>query len=345
MKAAIYHRFREAITIEDLPDPSPSAGGVVIRVGATGICRSDWYGWKGHDNDIVLPHVPGHELAGEIVAVGSTVRQWKEGNRVTLPFVGGCGHCEWCENGNPQVCNHQFQPGFTGWGSFADYVAIDYADVNLVRLPDDMSYVTAASLGCRLVTAFRGVVDVAGIQPGEFIAVYGCGGVGLSAVMIAKVMGAIPIAVDIDDRKLTLAGKVGARHVINARKDDPVEAIRSITRGGAQVTVDALGSGTTANQAILSLRKLGRHLQIGLLEGEDRNLAIPMDQIIANEWQILGSHGIQAFRYQEIFDWINQGKLNPADLITDIVDLEKGMDILMHMDSQPPLGVAVIDMM
>lgn len=345
MKAAIYERFGGPILIENLPDSNPPDRGVVIRVGATGICRSDWYGWQGHDSDIVLPHVPGHELAGEIVAVGSEVKQWREGDRVTVPFVGGCGHCEWCESGNHQVCDHQFQPGFTGWGSFAEYVAIDYADFNLVRLPENMTYVTAASLGCRLVTAFRGVVDVAGIQAGEYIAVYGCGGVGLSTIMIARAKGAFPIAVDIDDEKLKLAESLGAEFTVNAKESNPSQTIREWTKGGSHVTVDALGSKATAREAILSLRKLGRHVQIGLLEGEDRQLPVPMDKVIANEWKILGSHGIQAFRYEEIFTLIREGKLDPKELITDIVDLEKGVEILMHMDREPPLGMAVIDMM
>ncbi len=161
MKAAIYHAFGESLGIEDLPDPEPSPGGVVISVKATGLCRSDWHGWMGHDPDICLPHVPGHELAGVIEAVGKDVANWNTGDRVTLPFVCGCGACPQCDSGNQQVCDHQFQPGFTHWGSFAEYVAIDYADVNLVRLPEELDFVTAASLGCRFVTSFPAVVDQA----------------------------------------------------------------------------------------------------------------------------------------------------------------------------------------
>ncbi|MCP3664817.1 MAG: alcohol dehydrogenase catalytic domain-containing protein, partial [Gammaproteobacteria bacterium] len=158
MKAVIYHDYETRPVIEKLDDPTPSNNAVVIKVAASGVCRSDWHGWMGHDPDITLPHVPGHELAGTVVAVGRGVKHWKEGSRVTLPFVGGCGSCPECTTGNHQVCANQFQPGFTHWGSFAEYVAIDYADVNLVNLPDSMDFVTAASLGCRFATAFRAVV-------------------------------------------------------------------------------------------------------------------------------------------------------------------------------------------
>ena len=159
MQAMYYERFGERPTIESLPDPSPSADGVVIEVGASGVCRSDWHGWLGHDDDISVPHVPGHELAGRIVAVGSAVANWRVGDRVTVPFVGGCGRCDVCAGGDHQVCPDQFQPGFTHWGSFATFVAIDYADTNLVALPDDLADVDAAALGCRVATAFRAVVQ------------------------------------------------------------------------------------------------------------------------------------------------------------------------------------------
>ena len=159
MKAVVFEKFGQTPTIQTVPDPKPAADGVVIKVEATGLCRSDWHGWMGHDDGITLPHVPGHELAGIVVAVGKRVTRWKAGERVTVPFCVGCGRCFECTSGNHQVCEHQTQPGFTSWGSFAEYVAIDHADVNLVRLPDPMDTVTAASLGCRFATAYRAVMD------------------------------------------------------------------------------------------------------------------------------------------------------------------------------------------
>ncbi|MEM9057019.1 MAG: alcohol dehydrogenase catalytic domain-containing protein, partial [Pseudomonadota bacterium] len=142
MRAIVFDAFGGALRLESVPDPAPLPHGVVVRVEATGLCLSDWHGWMGHDADIRLPHVPGHELAGVVEAVGHGVTKWRRGDRVTVPFVAGCGDCPQCAAGHQQVCDHQFQPGFTHWGSFADYVALDYADVNLVRLPDELDFVT-----------------------------------------------------------------------------------------------------------------------------------------------------------------------------------------------------------
>src|SRR3954452_19849131 len=135
MKAVIFEEFKGNIQIKNVHSPTPEHHGVVLKIKATGMCLSDWHGWMGHDADIVLPHVPGHELAGTIEEVGENVTRWHPGDRVTVPFVAGCGACEECASGNQQVCRSQFQPGFTAWGSFAQYVAIDYADTNIVRLP------------------------------------------------------------------------------------------------------------------------------------------------------------------------------------------------------------------
>ena len=130
----------------------------------------------GHDSDAQLPHIPGHELAGIVVEVGKNIKQWKKGDRVTLPFCCGCGYCGECNSGNQQICDNYFQPGFTGWGSFAEYVHIEFADVNLVQLPENMTFEAAAILGCRFITAYRGIIAQGKLQPGHWIAVHGCGG-------------------------------------------------------------------------------------------------------------------------------------------------------------------------
>src|SRR5210317_1263482 len=246
MKAVVYRAFSAPPEIERVTDPLPGGDGVVLKVMASGVCRSDWHGWQGNDPDIELPHVPGHELAGIVEAVGDRVTQWSVGDRVTVPFVGGCGYCPQCHSGNHQVCDHQFQPGFTHWGSFADFVAIHYADVNLVRLPDEMTFETAASLGCRFATSFRAVVDQGKVSAGQWIAVHGCGGVGLSAINIAAGIGANVVAVDIDEKKLKLAEKAGASVTVNASEtDDIARDIRKATGRGAHVSIDALGSQET----------------------------------------------------------------------------------------------------
>jgi alcohol dehydrogenase len=345
MRAALYDAFEGPITIQEVPDPTPEPDGVVIRVKATGICRTDWHGWMGHDPDIRrLPHVPGHELAGVVESVGRDVTHWFPGDRVTMPFVCGCGRCPQCAGGNHQVCDHQCQPGFTHWGSFAERVAVRYADVNLVRIPEVIDFVTAASLGCRFATAFRAVIAQGRTAPGEWVVVHGCGGVGLSAIMIADAIGARTVGIDITTKKLNKARSVGARAVINAsRVEDVVQAVRDITQGGAQVSIDALGSPATCFNSIACLRKRGRHVQVGLLTGDHRWPQIPMDQVVAHELEILGSHGMQAHRYPEMLAMIAAGKLQPAKLITQTVDLEQGIAELQRMNHFETTGVTVID--
>src|SRR4051794_9554153 len=204
MRAVIYDRFGALPEVRDVPDPGPPAGGVLIRVAATGLCRSDWHGWRGHDPDIRLPHVPGHEFAGTVAAVGERVTAWRPGDRVTAPFVCACGSCPECLAGNQQVCHRQEQPGFTHWGSYAEFVVVHHAEVNLVRLPEDVDFCAAAALGCRFATAFRAVVAQARVRPGEWVSVYGCGGAGLSAVMIAAAAGARVVAVDVSPEALAM---------------------------------------------------------------------------------------------------------------------------------------------
>ncbi|QBJ79948.1 zinc-dependent alcohol dehydrogenase family protein [Aquitalea sp. USM4] len=343
MKAIVYESFSAPPQLTTVPDPTPDNSGVVIQVMATGVCRSDWHGWVGHDPDIQLPHVPGHEFSGVVTAVGKQVGKWKIGDRVTVPFVAGCGHCPECHSGNHQVCDHQFQPGFTHWGSFAEYVSIHQADINLVALPESLDFTTAASLGCRFVTSFRAVVDQGKTSAGQWVAVHGCGGVGLSAIMIANAIGANVIAIDISDDKLELARKLGAVATVNASKvPDVVEAVMDISRGGAHVSLDALGHPVTCFNSISNLRKRGKHVQVGLMLGEHSTPAIPMSKVIAHELEILGSHGMQAHRYDAMFAMMAAGKLAPEQLIGRTISLEQSIEVLMNMDRFEVAGVTVV---
>ncbi len=344
MKAAIFETFGQPPVIQELPDPEPPVHGAVIRVRATGICRSDWHAWRGHDPDVRLPHVPGHEFSGTIESVGDHIQFWQPGDRVTLPFVCGCGRCPQCQSGHHQVCVNQFQPGFTLWGSFAELVAVHYADVNLVRLPEVIDDVTAASLGCRFATAFRAVATQGRTGPGEWVAIFGCGGVGLSAIMMAEALGARTVGIDIRKERLNRARSVGARAVIDAAHvDNVVQAVRDITNGGAHLSIDALGSPETCFNAISSLRKRGRHVQVGLLTGDERATALPMDRVVANELEIRGSHGIQAHVYPEVLAMIAAGKVHPEKLLGHTVNLAEGIEALQNMDGFEGAGITVID--
>ena len=344
MRAAIYERFGAPLRVTSVPDPTPPPDGVVIAVGATGLCRSDWHGWMGHDPEIALPHVPGHELAGVIAAVGAEVRGWRAGDRVTVPFVCACGSCPQCASGNQQICDRQVQPGFTHWGSFAEYVAIARANTNLVRLPDGLDFATAAGLGCRFATSFRAVVDQGRMRAGQWVAVHGCGGVGLSAIMIAAALGAQVVAVDISAERLALARTLGATVAINATQaGDVAAAVREATGGGAHVSLDALGSAQTCLSSIAGLRKRGRHIQVGLMLAEHRHAAIPMDRVIADELEILGSHGMQAHRYDAMLAMIASGQLRPELLVGQRISLDEAPAALADLSSFRGAGVTVID--
>jgi alcohol dehydrogenase len=263
---------------------------------------------------------------------------------VTVPFVGGCGQCRTCWSGNPQVCADQYQPGFSDWGTFAEYVSIDYADANLVELPEGLDPITAASLGCRFTTAFRAVVDQSGARGGDWVVVHGCGGVRLSAVMIADSIGAQVIAVDISKPALRLAETVGAQITLNPREiPDIVDAVRDHTNGGAHVSIDALGSPETCYNSIAGLRSQGRHLQIGLPIGDHAEPSIPMDQVVAKELDIRGTHGIPSYRYPAVLDMINTGRLDPNQLVRRTIPLSEGATALTRMDENTTPGVTVIE--
>lgn len=343
MKAILYEKYQTAPKLTTLDDPTPETHGVVIKVEATGVCRSDWHGWMGHDPDINLPHVPGHEFAGVIAAVGKDVANWKVGDRVTVPFICGCGTCSECHAGHQQVCHNQQQPGFTHWGSFAEYVGVHKADLNAVALPESMDFATAASLGCRFATSFRAVVDQGKVSAGQWVAVHGCGGVGLSAVMIASALGANVIAIDIDDAKLALAKSLGAVATINgATTADVAEAVIELTKGGAHVSLDALGHPVTCFNSIQNLRPRGKHVQVGLMLGDHKTPQIPMAKVIGKELEIYGSHGMQAHRYGAMLDMINSGKLDPSRLVGTKISLSDAPDALMNMDKFQSVGATVI---
>lgn len=339
MRAAVMHDYETPLSIETVADPTCPADGVVVRVRATGVCRSDWHGWMGHDPSIVLPHVPGHELCGEVVEVGAEVHGFAVGDRVTVPFCCGCGVCEPCRLGETQVCERDYQPGFTAWGSFAELVALPRADLNLVRVPDGLSDVDAASLGCRFMTAWAALHVHAGVRAGEWVAVHGCGGVGLAAVMIAAAAGAQVIAVDIDERKLARARELGASHAVSV---DPVDAIVSLTSGGAHVSLDALGAAVTSVNSVSCLRRRGRHAQVGLLLGDESRVEVPMGRVISRELQVLGVHGMAVRHYDGLMRAVASGAVRPGELVAKTISLDDSGVELASMGQFAQEGVTVV---
>jgi alcohol dehydrogenase len=351
VRAVVMERIGGALEVREVPDPVPPARGVVVEVRATGLCRSDWHAWAGHD-DVTVPHVPGHELAGVIAAVGSGVSQWAAGDRVTVPFAEGCGRCEWCRSGDAQVCPQQKQPGFSHWGSFAEYVALYAADANLVAIPPSVSFEAAASLGCRFATAYRALTGRARLAAREWVTIVGAGGVGLSAVMIAKAAGARVIAVDRHVGALDVAKALGADHVVVAgpsdasgtgEAEDVPARVHELTGGGSHVAVDAVGSEQTCADSILSLRRRGRHVQVGLLPPVIGHPRVPMARVIAWELDLLGSHGMAAADYPAMLALVGSGDLRPQDLIERVIGLRAAAALLPAFDLASATGMTVID--
>jgi len=342
VRAVVYDAIGAAPVVRDVPDPVAPEGGVVVAVHATGLCRSDWHAWIGHD-DISLPHVPGHELAGVVSSVGEGVESWSVGDRVTVPFVEGCGACEWCRSGDAQVCPFQEQPGFTYWGSFAELVALHAAETNLVAVPDDVSFEAAAALGCRFATAWRALTDRAQVRTGEWVTVVGAGGVGLSCVMISKALGSKVIAVDRNPAALEVAQAVGAEVTLATDGIDVPAAVHELTSGGSHVAVDAVGTAETCAEAILSLRRRGRHVQVGLLPPVGGHPPVPMSRVIAWELDLLGSHGMAAVDYPAMMARIASGDLRPESLIERVVGLEEAALRLPAMDRAVVSGITMIN--
>ncbi|MPY11485.1 alcohol dehydrogenase catalytic domain-containing protein [Arthrobacter bussei] len=344
MRAVCFDGFSARPVLRDVPEPTVSPAGVVVRVETTGLCRSDVHGWLGHDDGISLPHVPGHELVGIIEAVGDEVRRFAVGDRVTTPFVCACGTCPECLSGNGQVCRNQTQPGFTHWGSFADLVALHHADTNLIPVPATLDAGAAALLGCRFATSYRGLVHQARLAAGETLVVVGCGGVGLSAVMIGVALGARVLAVDIDGDALARAARCGADTTVDSSgrsRKEVLAALRDAAPEGVDVSVDALGREETAAVGILSLRPRGRHVQIGLFPADP---VLPMGAVIGRELSILGSHGMPAQDYPGLMALVAEGRLRPQDLIERRITLANVPDALVAMAGDRSAGgVTVID--
>ncbi|HEY5980289.1 MAG TPA: zinc-dependent alcohol dehydrogenase family protein [Microlunatus sp.] len=341
MLAVRYTAYGSSPELVELPSPVCPEDGVVLDVLASGVCRSDWHAWRGHD-PVSLPHVPGHELAGVISRVGPDVTGFGLGDLVTTPFVNGCGVCELCRGGDAQVCPAQTQPGFTHHGSFAEQVALFAADTNLVRLPEGLDPVVAASLGCRFATAYRAVTAHGRVGEGDWVAVYGCGGVGLSAIQIALALGARVVAVDVAAPARRRATELGA---IGIEADGAIERIIDLTGGGAHLSLDALGSATTSSAAVRSLRRRGRHVQVGLMLGDDARAPLPWDLVVASELEIYGSHGMAARDYPAMLAMVSSGALRPHELVGRVITLAEAPAALMAMDSPTAstAGMTVID--
>jgi Zn-dependent alcohol dehydrogenases len=349
MRAAILREYGEPLEVRELPAPDPPPDGAVVAVEACGLCRSDWHAWQGHgewNNDRVpRGQVLGHEPAGEVVAVGPGVDRVSEGDRVVVPFSLGDGTCHRCRSGQGNVCRDGLALGFEpdAPGAFAEQVAVPAADHNLVALPATLDARDAAVLGCRYMTAYHALADRAGLAGGDWLAVHGCGGVGLSAVQLGRALGARVIGVDPDERARTRATSLGATATVDPTESSPVETVRNRTGGGADVSVDALGIAETCRNSIRCLRERGVHAQVGLTTDRERGeIGLPTDWMTRWEITFVGSRGMPPTNYGALFDLVESTGIDPGSLVARELSLEDVSARLAAMDAFDTNGVEVV---
>ena len=346
MRAGVLRGYGEPLDVTTRPDPTADDDGAVVAVESCGICRSDWHAWQGHgewaDDRVPLDYVLGHEPAGRIVELGPDVERFAVGDRVVVPFSLGCGSCHHCYSGHGNTCPDGRALGFERSvpGAFAEEVAVPNATYNLQPIPDDVSVRDVAAVGCRYMTAFHTLAHRADVGGGDWIAVHGCGGVGLSVVQIAAALGARPIAVDVSNDALARAERAGAVATVES---DPVETVRSITDGGADVSVDALGRATTARNSVRCLRERGTHAQVGLTTKTERGeVSLPIDWMTRWEIDWLGARGMPPTRFGELLGMVESGRLDPGALVGREVGLDGVSDRLAAMTSYDTDGIELL---
>lgn len=342
MKALVLEGV-EQLAVRDVPKPECDSKGVLIKVMANGICRSDWHKWHGHYSRN-YPMILGHEMCGIVEEAGSEVSRFRPGDRVIVPVSGSDGTCDYCKAGKSQLCEAHLVPGIAYSGGFAEYCAIPFADWNVEKLPDNISFSEGAALGCRFITAYHGLLDIGEVRMGDYVAVFGCGGVGLSAINIAKQMGAFVIGVDINPGNMVLAKKMGADNVINSHDKDPVKEIMKITDGkGVSVAVDSLGNKATCLGGFNSLGKGGRLVQIGITtNGPEGDVPIPINDLVHGEKSIRGSLGMPIQHFAPLLGLVSAGRLTPGTMLTGEVALSEVEDIFRKMDNNEIKGTYVV---
>ena len=339
MRAAVVRDFNEDLSIETVDDPTCPDNGVVMEVASCGVCRSDYHGWTGGHPKVQNGSILGHEYCGTVVEAGAHA-QHKVGDRLIAPFILGCGSCLACHTGASNTCANQIVPGFGAPGAYAEYVAVPF-DHNLVHLPETLSPALAAGLGCRVTTAWHALTDRADVKAGEWVAIHGTGGIGLSALLLAKMLGAQVVVVDIVEEKLTHAKQHGADATVNAATTDTAEAIREITGGGAQVSIEALGIEVTTNASVDCLAILGRHVQVGMPAGSGM-MEINMRAIYSKQLAFFGTRGMPSWKYPSLLGMIERGEVDISPMVAREIPLSGASAELRAMRGPTPPGTAVI---
>lgn len=339
MRAAVVREFNQDLSIETVDDPVCPENGVVLKVDACGVCRSDYHGWVGGHPKVHSGSIMGHEYCGTVVEAGGRAK-YKVGDQLIAPFILGCGTCAHCQTGTSNACESAIVPGFGAPGAYAEYVAVPF-DHNLVHLPETMAPSLAAGLGCRVTTAWHALTDRSQVRAGEWVAVHGTGGIGLSTLLLAKMLGAQVVVVDVVQEKLDHAISLGADAGVNAATQDVAEAIREITGGGAQVSIEALGIAQTTNASIECLATLGRHVHVGMPSG-DGMMSLNMRAIYSKQLAFYGTRGMPSWKYPSLLDMIERGEVDLSPMVAREIGLSQASKELSAMNGPTSPGTAVI---
>jgi 2-desacetyl-2-hydroxyethyl bacteriochlorophyllide A dehydrogenase len=342
MRAARFYKVGEPLKIDLIPISQLEPGDVLVNVKACGICGSDIHiVYEGVTPTAYTPIALGHEPSGVITALGSEVEGWKVGDRVTVnPFL-TCGKCINCLSGNSQICLSRRVIGIHTEGGLAEFLKIPAK--NLVCLPGNVPFDQGGIAVDAVATPFHAITNRGALQGGEKVAVFGCGGLGIHGVQIAKVCGAsLVIAVDTIDSALERAKQVGADEVINPRKESPVQKIKDLTGGmGVDLAVEFIGLRETIEQAIGCIRVGGKVVVVGL--GPEIIFLPPSTTFVRTELSFLGSYGSTTVEIQNVINLVASGKLNLSDSITErfpLVEVNKGLDHL-HKKIDNPIRIVI----
>jgi propanol-preferring alcohol dehydrogenase len=328
MKASLFYAANEPLRVEEVPTPSPGSAEVLVKVAACGLCHTDLhYIDHGVPTFKKPPLILGHEVSGTVVGLGDDVQGWLEGDRVLLPAVYGCGECAMCRTGRENVCDRMIMFGNNVDGGYAEYMVAPAKDV--LALPEEIPLEEGAIIADATTTPYHAVVNRGQVKPGDQVAVFGCGGIGLNVVQIAQAVGAKVIAVDIVEQKLKWAADLGAQVTLNSQQIERIDKeIRKLTGGGVDVAFECIGNPVVQSQSFNSLRTGGRFVVVGFAS---KPMTLNTGKVMYREMEIIGSLGCRAVDYPRVIELARQGKIRVKELVTarfPLDDINTGLDVL-----------------
>jgi alcohol dehydrogenase, propanol-preferring len=328
VKAAIFHGANLPLAVEDVLTPEAGPGELLVRVAACGVCHTDLH-YLDHGTPTFKPPplVLGHEIAGIVAETGEGVERFATGDRVLLPAVLPCGDCFLCRTGRENVCERSVMLGNNVDGGYAEYVTI--AARHAFALPPEIPLVEGAIIADALTTPYHAVVNRGRVQPGDRVVVVGCGGIGLNVIQMAAALGARVVGVDLSEKKLEWARRLGAVDTLNPTTvTRPDRAIRELTGGGADVALECVGTPKAQEQALNALRTGGRLVLVGY---SPEAMTLNGGRVMFRELEVVGSLGCRPVDYPRVIELARQGRIRVAEMVTHrfpLADINLAFDTL-----------------